>query len=107
MLTVIDEYTRECLAIRTERKHSQDTVLGPGTMRDLGSSTAAFAGIAAVRNGRAAFRLRCVSTGRICSCVGIDGRSWRLAWGCKRSVEPNGFSLYNRATSLAGTFRED
>ena len=41
MFTVIDEYTWECLAIRTERKHSQDTVLGPGTMRDLGSTTAA------------------------------------------------------------------
>lgn len=27
MLTVIDEYTRQCLAIRTERRHSQDTVL--------------------------------------------------------------------------------
>ncbi len=27
MLTVIDEYTRECLAIRTERRHNQETVL--------------------------------------------------------------------------------
>ena len=27
LLTVIDEYTRQCLAIRTERRHSQDTVL--------------------------------------------------------------------------------
>jgi putative transposase len=27
MLTVIDEYTRECLAIRTERKHNHETVI--------------------------------------------------------------------------------
>jgi transposase InsO family protein len=33
MLTVIDEYTRECLAIRTERRQNQETVLE--TLSDL------------------------------------------------------------------------
>ena len=33
MLTVIDEYTRECLAIRTERRHNQESVLE--TLSDL------------------------------------------------------------------------
>jgi transposase InsO family protein len=33
MLTVIDEYSRECLAIRTERKQNQETVLE--TLADL------------------------------------------------------------------------
>ena len=33
MLTVIDEYSRECLAIRTERRQNQETV--PETLADL------------------------------------------------------------------------
>ena len=33
MLTVIDEYSRECLAIRTERRQNQETVLE--TLADL------------------------------------------------------------------------